>query len=375
VASTEVLVVGGGITGVSLLHWLDRVGIRAELLEREQLASGATGHNAGFLISGVAANYGDAIQAYGRERTREVWNFTAENHALLRAALAGAEVGYRQRGSWTLAASDAEAKALRESESLMHEDGLAVSWSEATPYTGAGYCGGLLNPGDSEIDAAAAAAALAAPYQDRIHPAMAVQRIEPSGGEVLVETSTGGMTAQHVVLATNAYTQLLRPGIPIQPVRGQMLATEPLNVVVAERPVYAAYGYRYWRQRRDGTLLLGGFRDVAPGEEAGFEATPTERIQRRLDDHLQLLAPGAGVARRWAGIMGFTPDRLPLLGPVPGMSRVYISAGYSGHGLNFSCLAAKMLAEHLALATRPPAWMDPARFNEETDWRAAVKAT
>ncbi len=61
----EVLVVGGGITGVSLLRRLGERGVKAALAERKQLAFGASGRNAGFLLEGTAANYADAVAAHG----------------------------------------------------------------------------------------------------------------------------------------------------------------------------------------------------------------------------------------------------------------------------------------------------------------------
>src|ERR1700736_1287693 len=84
----EVLVIGGGITGVSLLHWL-RGRVDAVLVERDRVAAGASGRNAGFLLAGVAACYAAAVRTYGRERARTIWGFTVETHELLAAALGG----------------------------------------------------------------------------------------------------------------------------------------------------------------------------------------------------------------------------------------------------------------------------------------------
>src|SRR4051812_25263689 len=95
----DVLVIGGGITGVSLMHHLAARGIDAVLVERAHLASGASGRNAGFLLAGVAENYAEAVRVYGRERAREVWALTVENHSLQIEAAGGAEVGHRRAGA------------------------------------------------------------------------------------------------------------------------------------------------------------------------------------------------------------------------------------------------------------------------------------
>jgi len=93
----EVLVVGGGITGVSLLRRLGERGVKAALIERTRLAFGASGRNAGFLLEGTAANYAEAVRLHGREVAREVWEVTAENHRRLAESLAG-RAGYRRSG-------------------------------------------------------------------------------------------------------------------------------------------------------------------------------------------------------------------------------------------------------------------------------------
>src|SRR6202171_5710557 len=68
---TDVLVIGGGIAGVSLVHHLARRRISTVLVERKHLAAGASGRNAGFLLAGVADCYGEAVGMFVRPLTRE----------------------------------------------------------------------------------------------------------------------------------------------------------------------------------------------------------------------------------------------------------------------------------------------------------------
>src|SRR5439155_305595 len=113
-------------------------------------------------------------------------------------------------------------------------------------------------------------------------------------------------------LAWNGASQLA--ALRVEPVRGQMLATAPLARRVFERPAYANRGYRYWRQRADGRVLVGGWRDTAADEEIGEEERTTKRIQDQLDGFLREHAPDALVTHRWAGTMGFSHDALPYVG-------------------------------------------------------------
>ena len=303
----EVVVIGGGITGASLLHHLGVAGADAVLLERDTLAAGATGRNAGFLIAGVAENYATAVDIYGRALAAELWRFTRACHDELAEAVSDADVEYSRSGSWTAAGSPAEAAELERAAALMLDDGFEVAWREDIEELPPGYPGALLNPGDAEIHSAAAVLELVRSAAGRVEEGVDVTAIAPSGGGVTVDTGRGAIRAKRAIVATNAWASVLLPGIAINPIRGQALLTAPIDRRLVERPVYANRGFQYWRQRRDGRVVVGGWRDTALEAEVGFEARPTRALQADLDAHLKRMDIDAPVYRRWAGIMGFTP--------------------------------------------------------------------
>jgi gamma-glutamylputrescine oxidase len=337
----EVLVIGGGVTGVSLLRRLVRRGVRAALVERTHLADGASGRNAGFLLEGTAANYAEAARLHGRPKAAEVWAYTAENHDRFAEALAG-RAGHRRNGSRTLSASAEEERQLAQAAELMNDDGWPVEFRDRA----------ILNPRDGELDPAAAVGALAA---------------DCPPGTIFEETPVASLeqlpiAADEVVLATNAFTGRLLEGVPIAPVRAQMLATAPFATRVAYRPTYADHGFQYWRQLPGGEVLVGGYRDRAVQDEIGYEVATTRQIQGYLERHLAGLGVDAPITHRWAGTMGFTPDALPLVGRLrPGLS---ICAGYTGHGMAFAHLCATALADRLLGGPPPQKWLDPGRFQE-----------
>src|SRR6266853_1540957 len=127
-ARTDVLVIGGGITGMSLMHHLHARGTQSALVERAHIAAGASGRNAGFLLAGVADSYAEAVLSYGRSRAREIWGMTVVNHATMIEAVAGQPVGHRRLGSAILASGEEEAASLAESAQLLNEDGFEASW-------------------------------------------------------------------------------------------------------------------------------------------------------------------------------------------------------------------------------------------------------
>jgi gamma-glutamylputrescine oxidase len=354
----EVVIVGGGITGVALLDVLREEDIDAILLEREDVAAGASGRNAGFLLTGVAENYARAAALHGRDTAAAVWDFTAENHALTAAYAARLNAGYRRRGSMTVALDGDEAASLAEAATMLAEDGLAGEL--IGPSDVPGGVAALFNATDGEVDPLRLVRGIATANAGRVfehHPVLAV---EDGQNTAVVRLAGGAIEAAAVVLATNAWTSQLLPSVPIRPVRAQMLASAPVRGRIPV-PVYAEWGHRYWRQREDGVVLVGGFRHRAPAEEVGLDALPTRRLQRLLDGQLRELAVDAAVTHRWAGIMGFSDDGLPLVGLVPGCRRVHVCGGYTGHGMGFAVNAATALSRRLIDSTPLPAWMDIAR--------------
>jgi glycine/D-amino acid oxidase-like deaminating enzyme len=334
----DVLVIGGGIAGTSLVHHLGKRRFSAVLLERGHLASGASGRNAGFLLAGVADCYAEAVRIFGREKAREVWHITDENHDRMLEAIERDDVGHRRLGSATLASGDEETVRLEESAQLLRDDGFEAHWDGTR----------LLNPRDGEVNPAAIVGALARrAKRGAIREGVDITSIQSRGEEVSVRAGELECRAGVVILATNAYTPQLLPQVKIQPTRAQMLASAPVFKAVSDMPTYSHFGYRYWRQLPSGEVLIGGWRDTAMEAELTYEAEPTDEIQEHLDGQLAAMSANAEVTHRWAGIMGFTESGLPLVGPVDGMRNVYLCAGFNGHGMGFAFMSAKQLVEML----------------------------
>src|SRR5438309_6609217 len=270
----DVLVIGGGIAGTSLLWHLLRCRVDTVLLERHHLAWGASGRNAGFLLAGVASSYAEAVHTYGRFRAREIWEVTNENHDRMIEAARGQDVGHRRLGTTIVPVDDSERALLIESEHLLTEDGFDARWDGTR----------LVNPRDGEIDPAAMVGALARQTRaGTIREGVGVTALVSRRSDVLVVAGEDSCEAGAVILATNAYTPQLVPSVKIQPTRAQMLATAPVSRRVTDLPVYSNYGYRYWRQLPSGEVLIGGWRDTSVETEKTFDDEPTAENPEHVD--------------------------------------------------------------------------------------------
>jgi glycine/D-amino acid oxidase-like deaminating enzyme len=316
----DVCVIGLGASGLAAVHAARRLGASVAGIDAGRVGAGAAGRNAGFLLAGLADFHHDAVAALGPRRAAALYEATLlELDGLERAGM------FERCGSLRIAADAAE-----EADCTAHLAALARDG-----FPGAVYDGeegrGVLVPTDGVVDPLARCHAMARDAVDA-GAALFVETPALEVGDGSVRTPSATVHARHVVVAVDgALGRVIRElADRVRPARLQMLATRPAPPRFA-RPVYSRFGLDYWRQLADGRVLLGGGRDLGGDAEWTVDAVPSESVQRRLDALLHdVLRIDAPVTHRWAGIVGFTDDRLPFFGEVrPG---VFATGGYCGTG-------------------------------------------
>jgi len=346
-----VAIVGGGIAGIATAYFLAKSGARPIVLEGRGVAEAASGRNAGFLLAGVAENFVAASRRYGAENALRIWKLTRHTQELVRALVAehAIDCELRWNGSDQIAGDEEEWREVAESARLLSAQGASVSIA-AGAKTVTYAEDGEIHPVRWVRGLAAAAVRLGA----RIHEDTTVR----SAWDGRAVTDNGTVSAGAIVLCTNAYTSHLVPS-RVRPVRGQMLATAPTAQVFA-RPAYAKRGYQYWRQRVDGRVLVGGWRDMAVDEEVGEEERTTTGVQSHLEAFLHEHGIDAPITHRWAGTMGFSHDALPYVGHTG--PRLFVCGGFTGHGMAFGPASAEIVASLIRGGSHPDADLfDPSR--------------
>lgn len=349
----DVAVVGAGIAGLATAYALAREGVGVAVLERDRIAGGASGRNAGFVLAGVAENFVAACRRYGTERAARIWRTTTTNRVLLAAIVKRhrIECDLAWNGSLQQAGDDEEWSEIRESAELLSAQGVRVTVDPKD--RAACYAE------DGEVHPVKLVRGLAAAAEEQgvtLFEGTPVTALSPDG----VTTASGTVRSGSVVVCANAYSDLLLPHVRIVPIRGQVLATAPISKRHFPQPVYAYRGYRYWRQTAEGRVLVGGWRNTAFDQETGVDARPTDTIQRHLDAFLAEHGITAPVTHRWAGIMGFSHDSLPYVGRRA--DGIYVNAGFTGHGNAFAAVGGEIVASLIRNGRHPDADLfDPER--------------
>jgi gamma-glutamylputrescine oxidase len=351
----DVAIVGAGVTGCSAALQLAGGGLRVRVHDARRIAEGASGRNGGFALGGGAARYDVARETYGAERAAAYWRWTED--ALDRMAeLAGDAL--QRPGSYRLAGDEAEREDIALEYEALREDGFDAEWLDDVPGGAAGkFHGAISHSRDGSIQPAR--------FVRRLAGLAAAAGVELREHDEVEDVEA--LDADRVLIATDGYGHGLVPELAdlIWPTRGQVVASEPLDRRLYDRPHYARQGFDYWQQLPDGRILLGGFRDVSILDELTDVEETTPTIQASLESFLHELAgEPVAVTHRWAGIFGLTQDLLPLVGAVPGRDgRVWVAGGYSGHGnvLGFACGA--LVADAMLDRESPQLeLLDPARF-------------
>lgn len=352
--SYDIVVIGAGLVGIATAYYLRQLGCdRVLVLEKEFIGYGASGRNAGFLLSGLAEPYSRLVVGMGGDSAREIFSSTIENHDLIARAVSDNKINceYKRSGSYHLAITDVERGELEESVSLLKRDGFDAEYLPTIQGAAGsrlkGYLGGFFSPVDGRINPFALVKGLAGNIE--IIEGFEVKQIVKTDTAVELIGEKGKIRSVMVVLATNGYAPLLESYFEnlVFPVRGQMLATLPLaDNLLGESIYYANFGYDYFSQVSDYTILMGGLRNRFIHQETGYDDSLNPDLQNGLEDYIRDdLGIGAfRVDTRWSGVMGNTIDGLPLVGALPRNSAVLAAVGFNSHGFGLGMVVARDLA-------------------------------
>lgn len=353
----DVAVVGAGFSGVSASLFLAERGYDVALIEANRVGWGASGRNGGQLIAGFtdAARFG---KKFGPAAATMVRQMGLECRDILVARVAQYAIDCDLKFGYLDVAARGRPAELRNLEAQL-QDGLQNDYPHALRLIRKdeldswvrtdSYVAGLSNAGNGHlhplnlcIGEARAASELGATIFEQTR----VTRIR-HGARPVIETETGKVFANKVILAGNAYLRAAEPKLrnTIFPAGSYMIATEPLSErqVQALLPADAAYceqqtALNYFRLSPDRRLLFGGM--------CNYSGRHPKNIAASLRPRLAKIFPSLADVRvdyQWGGNIAISINRIPQFGRIQG--NTYYVQGYSGHGVAPTHIAGKMLAD------------------------------
>ncbi len=332
---TDVVVIGGGVVGVSIAFHLAETGVGVVLVERDELGSGSSSKAAG----GVRAQFSDPVNIeLGRRSLHAFEQFHRRP---------GAEIDLKQPGYLFLLSTAADTAAFERNIRLQNECGVPsrmLSVTEAcelSPYISAdGLRAAAYSPTDGHCTPEAVVQGYAGGA--RTHGAVLLQHcaatgIELRGTEITgVHTEHGTVRTSTVVCAAGAWSAQVGDwvgiDIPVRPLRRQVLVSEPIPELPADLPFTVDFATSFYFHE-EGRGLLIGMSD--PTEEFGYNTSTDDGWLTGLStvvSHRAPLLAEVGVAHGWAGLYEVTPDNNAVLGRSSAVNGFCYATGFSGHG-------------------------------------------
>ncbi|MGB2099725.1 MAG: FAD-dependent oxidoreductase, partial [Candidatus Puniceispirillaceae bacterium] len=347
----RVVVIGGGVVGVSTLYHLAKKGWSdVVLVERKELTSGSTWHAAGLLpLFNMSYSVGQ-IHKYSVKFYQELQEET------------GMDVGFRNVSNIRLASNQDRMDEFRQYAGVASTIGVQVDFltpEQVLDYWPManidGLVGAIRHPEDGYIQPADLTQALARGARDsgaEIYRNTAVAAITRSDdGLWIVSTDNGDITCEHVVSATGNFArktgEMVGLNIPVIPVEHQYIVTEAHPDIQArhrdgkpEMGVLRDSEGQWYMREEAGGLILGPYEKGAPvcyldgpNDDSEYELfqEDLERLEPHIDSAINRVPAfgESGVKRVYNGAIAYTPDGNPIVGPAWDLPNFWLNEGHS----------------------------------------------
>lgn len=357
--SSEVVVVGGGIAGLTCAQALAERGVDVAVVEQAFCGAGASGKSSGFITPDSELELSDLVRHYGEARGQELWEFAKSGVERIRETIKtlAIDCDYQIQDSLFVAPSARAFRKIIEVEHRTH----AVLGYHATVYDRASleailgsraYQGGIRYAGTFGINAFAYCRALrsALAHQGvRVFEGTPVTRLTARG----VETPGGSVTARTVAVLTDYELPALGLAAPVYHVQTFLSVSRPLRdheirtIFPGDRLMVwdTDLIYQYFRITGEGRLLLGGanWRSMYSPRASRSSGPVARKLYRYLFKHFPALK--LEIEHLWSGLIGVSQDFAPIAGRHDALPAVYFAG--AGAGLPWAAALGVYLAEKI----------------------------
>lgn len=350
----DVLIIGAGIVGAACAAACAAEGLTVGIAEAEIIGGGATAAGMGHLVVMDDSEAQFALTRY----SQTLWQHLAPELP--------SDVEYEDCGTIWVAADADELRAVAEKKQVYESRGVpaeildAHALHEAEPNLNAGLPGGLLVPQDAVIYAPCAARFFVEQAQSRgaqLYLPRVVTEIAPDGVRLNDGTS---IVAQSIVIAAGTWSAKLLPGIEVRKRKGHLVITDRYPGFVHHQLVELGYlksAHSFTSEsvafniqpRKTGQMLLGSSRQFEK-DSATVDHAILGRMIARAEEFIPNLCRLSAI-RTWTGFRAATPDKLPLIGPMPGYENLFLATGHEGLGITTSLGTARLLIDQLLRRT------------------------
>jgi len=362
--TADVVIIGGGIIGASCAYFLSETGVDVHLLERHFPASGTSRACDGLVLLWDKTPGTELALA---KKSLSLWNQL--NDTL------DATFGFEHAGTILLAEGDAQLEAGKDKAEMIRQNGHHAEELDSRalqnlePELAPDLAGGVLFPDDLQVDPRRATLALLAAAQKNGldlqtgTEVLKIKRTQSSDRPVFtVVTQNGEISTPTVICAAGVWstdiTRMVGLDLPIKPRKGHILVTAKKPGFIKHPLLEGAYVTTVQSVAEDlqialvaemtgtGTMLLGSSRQFT-GDDRSVSIDVIQAVASRACRFLPGLA-NTQVIRSYAGLRPWSPDHLPLIGPVQSVPGFFLAGGHEGAGIGLAPITGKLIADWVA---------------------------
>jgi gamma-glutamylputrescine oxidase len=353
----DVVIIGGGLTGVSTALSLAEKGVEVALLESRHYGWGASGRSGGQIISGYAAEQSTLEKLVGIDTAKELWDHSLAAVEYTRERIDQHTIDCDlQRGYLHVGVKTRHARELEQWIEHMDKvyDHAILEYhdkSQLTEILGTDlYAGGVSDPGSGHLHPLNYTLGLSRAAIDAGATLFAnspVTRVKEQGSEYEILCDRGTIRCDSVVYACNAYLDRLNKRMQsrIMPVGTYIIATEPLGESTARSLISnnaavsdTNFVLDYFRLSADHRMLFGG--------RVSYSTLEPRRLSTSLNQRMLRVFPqlaGTRIDFSWGGFVAITRNRAPHIGRLS--RNCFFAQGFSGHGMALTGYVGALLAE------------------------------
>jgi glycine/D-amino acid oxidase-like deaminating enzyme len=364
----DIAIVGGGFTGLSTAYFLKKESpsLKVALLESEVIGFGASGRNAGFSMTLFGFTFSLTARVFGKDKAVEAHHYMEKAVDLVQQIVQEEKIDceYEHPGFLRVATSRRYEKRIRHEVEMVQALGIkGIEWMDkerlseevrSPLYLGAWWerrCG-LLNPARMAWGMKDVILRKGVEIYERT-PVIEIKR----NGKIVLKTPEGSVSADKIVLATNAYSHLIS-GLKRKqiPVFTHIVLTEPLKDKHFEEIGWknrqgiedARNFVHYYRLTKENRLLMGG-RSISIAFGKNMDKDLNEKIFIKLEEDIKTTFPvlkDINITHRWGGPVSVSLDLIPAIGFL-GDKRIIFSLGCVGHGVSLTHMNGWTIADLL----------------------------
>lgn len=360
-APADIIIAGSGFVGLWSAYYLKKSAphLSVTIVDRGIIPTGASTRNAGFACFGSLTELVADSQKMGEEAMLELVEMRYKGLKRIAKLFSDKDTGFERYGGYELIADIAapDVNELRSNidwlnrklKKIVKQQKVFQLQNDKIPEFGfAGVQHLISNKAEAQLHSGKLCQALLRLVQSMgvtVLNNIEITGYEKMNGRLVLHTNhLFTLTTSQLLVCTNAFARQLLPQLDIEPARGQILVTSPIEQLPFKGTFHFEEGYYYFRDLGD-RVLLGGARNKAFAAEQTDEMTVTETIQSELERFLrEVILPGRNynIEHRWSGIMGMGGDKQPIIRPIN--DHVFCAVRLSGMGVAL----APMIGEKIA---------------------------